>query len=209
MISAENGRIERFYIPKTLLGLALNDRRSATDTLVASSGETTTECPPVDRLAGSRWPARVDAGRPARKPVILVAMDDSPASTLAADWATEMARKMNASVLLVHAIYLDLTSYGPANPTWLKAGLRKEAMERAEPLMTHAQASDVLVTCAVEEGAPASVITRAARRWQAQIIVMAAPRPGFFKRLFGSRIVEKVVRDAECPVIILESARCS
>jgi nucleotide-binding universal stress UspA family protein len=136
-------------------------------------------------------------------------MDDSGDSTAAAHWATDMGQKTGASVVLVHAIHLSLTPYGPANPAWLKAGLRQEAMTRAEPIMMRAQGSGVPVTCAVEEGAPAEVVIKAARRWHAQAIIMAAPRTnGFLKRLFGDRTVEHVIRDAECPVIVLEAARC-
>jgi nucleotide-binding universal stress UspA family protein len=205
----KTGRIQHFHIPKELLGLAINDRSPAGDICAPSPGETSDDCALVEQLTGPRWSARVERPRPARRPVIIVAMDDSQASNFAAEWATDMGQKMGASVVLVHAIHLSLTPYGPANPAWLRAGLRQEAMTRAEPIMLRAQGCGVPVTCAVEEGAPAEVVIKAARRWQAQAIIMAAPRTsGFLKRLFGGHTVDRVIRDAECPVIVLESARC-
>ena len=210
MKTTEFGRIQRFHIPKKLLGLAINDPGTAGDICAPSTNEPSTNCSRVEQLTGPSWSASVERPRPARRPVIIVAMDDSQASNFAADWATDMGQKMGASVVLVHAIHLSLTPYGPANPAWLKVGLRQEAMTQAEPIMMRAQSYGVPVTCAVEEGAPAEVVIKAARRWHAQAIIMAAPKTGgFLKWLFGGRTLEQVIRDAECPVIVLESADCS
>ena len=208
MTTAETGRIKWFSLPKTWLARTFKGRGRETEAATTRPSEKLSARLPDEFQLNPRWPTTIsDDQPPARKPVILVALGPSRSSLIAAEWATEVARKMDAALVLVHAVHLNLTPYGPANPAWLKAGLCQEAMARAEPIMTRGQAAGVAVTCAVEEGAPAAVIAKAARRWHAQAIVLAPSKSGLVKRLFGRHTVEKVLHEAECPVVILESSR--
>ncbi len=140
-----------------------------------------------------------------RKPVVLVPMDFSPASHEAARFGTDIARRSNALLLLVHAVHLNLSAYGPANPAWLKAGLCQEAMAKAEPILTIAQGAGVLGLCTVEEGSPAAVIANVAKRWSAEIIILGARKRGILSRMFSPRTIEKVVEQVKCPVIVVNT----
>lgn len=139
------------------------------------------------------------------KPVVLVPMDFSTASFKAAQFGIKMARDSQASLILIHAIHLNLTPYGPANPARLKAGLGCEAIEKARPIMVWAREAGVNVTCVVEEGTPAAVIAKAAKRWKARVIILATTKPGSLARMFVNRTTEKVIREAKCPVMVLET----
>jgi len=131
-----------------------------------------------------------------------VPTDLSPASLAAAEHGLRIAQDNAALLLLVHVIHLNLSPYGPANPRWLKSALCQEAMEKTAPFMNRAQNAGVTALCAIEEGAPSTVITKLATRWKASMIVLAGRRRGFFSRLFGRGTLEHVISNVHCPVVV-------
>ena len=153
-----------------------------------------------DKAAGEVAP-----GQSTRRPEIMVPVDFSPGSEAAADYAIEVAQCGHARLILLHAIYLNLTPYGPANPTWLRAALCREALEKMQGMMARAQNAGVPVISVIEEGAPARVIAQAAKRWKVALMVMAAKKRGKWARFLGQRIRKKVVRGAECPIIVMQT----
>ncbi|MDB6066513.1 MAG: hypothetical protein JWR26_2721 [Pedosphaera sp.] len=140
-----------------------------------------------------------------KPPIVLVPTDFTPASSLALDCAFKIARKEGATVTLIHAVNLNLDPYGPANPAQFKWLLCQEARMKAEPMLIRAKAVGVRATCVVEEGAPAQVITNVARQCEADLIVLAASRHGLLGRIFSRGTVKKVVKEAECPVLVLQT----
>jgi nucleotide-binding universal stress UspA family protein len=146
-----------------------------------------------------------EEGRPRKRPVILVLVDFSPISIEAARFGVRLAHDSRGLLVLVRAIHLSLTPYGPANPIQLKVGLGHEAMTKAEPILARTREAGVTAVCAVEEGAPASVVTRTAKRWGAAVVIMGDARQGVLGRWFGPKTVEKVAREVECPVLVLRT----
>ncbi len=136
------------------------------------------------------------------KPVILVPTDLSAESLRVADYALQMAVKNDALFLLVHVVHLNLSAYGPANPQWIKTALCQEAVEKTTPLMHRAHEAGVPALCAIEEGAPWSVVTKLAARWKASMIVLAGSRGGLLARIFGRGTVNRIVRATPCPVLL-------
>jgi nucleotide-binding universal stress UspA family protein len=124
-------------------------------------------------------------------------------SIFPADYAIEIARHSQARLILLHAIHLNLTPYGPANPRWLRAALCREALEKMESTMTRAQSVGVPVISVIEEGPPAKVISEAAKRWKTDLIILASQKRGKWARLWSQRIREKVARGAACPVVVM------
>jgi len=160
-----------------------------------------------------RWEERNDealAGVPERRrerrPEIMVPVDFSPEAMEAADYAIDVAQRARARLVLLHAVHLNLTPYGPANPVWLRAGLCREALEKMEATMSKAQRVGVPVISVIEEGAPAKVISEAARRWKIDLLVLASQRRSKLGRFFGDHIKEKVARGVKCPVIVINPA---
>jgi nucleotide-binding universal stress UspA family protein len=146
--------------------------------------------------------APVASHRRQRKPIILVPTDLSPASLAAAEHGLRIAQDNAALLLLVHVIHLNISPYGPANPRWLKTALCHEAMEKTAPFMSRAESAGVTALCAIEEGAPSTVITKLAARWKASMIVLAGHRRSFLSRLFGRGTLEHVISNAQCPVVV-------
>ncbi len=65
-----------------------------------------------------------------------------------------------------------------------------------------------LVKTRIEHGEPSERIIEAASEERCDLIVMgAAEKPGIIRKLFGGdRTVEKVIRNAPCPVLVLGAA---
>jgi len=136
---------------------------------------------------------------------ILVPTDFSPASLRAVDCAVCLAKKTDSRLIFLHVVYLNLTPYGPGNPDWLKTALRREARQKTDSLAASARAAGVETDCVIEDGTPTEVISRVAAQRHAQIIVMATARHTAISRLFRQKTVEQVVREAPCPVLVLQT----
>jgi nucleotide-binding universal stress UspA family protein len=154
---------------------------------------------------GEGTTVRTAPRKPTRRPEIMVPVDFSPESMRAADYAINVAQRTRARLILLHAVHLNLTPYGPANPAWLRAALCREALEKMEGIMTRAQQADVPAISVIEEGPPVKVISQVAKRWKVDLMVMASHRRGKWARFFGQRIRERVVRGAECPIVVVQA----
>ena len=84
--------------------------------------------------------------------------------------------------------------------------MRGEALKEMEPAMNLAKEAGVAATCVVKEGTPAGVILTVARRYEADLIILAPREHGAWARLFlGPTTAERVARDAESHVIVLRA----
>ena len=167
----------------------------------------------IDFLVGFLPPTREEASSPEKpgsgkvKPLnILVPTDFAPESLLALDCALRMAVQQTARITLLHAIHLNLRPYGPANVDALKTELCREALAKAEPVLTSARDLGVTAVCLLEEGRPAKVISGAAERCAPDLVIMANSRRSFLARWFGRGTVKKVVQAVRCPVLVLPRA---
>lgn len=61
----------------------------------------------------------------------------------------------------------------------------------------------MIVKARVEEAEPHDGILDAAKQERCDLIVMGAKKSGLFGRLFGDNTVEKVLRHAPCPVLVV------
>ena len=138
-----------------------------------------------------------------RRPEIMVPVDLSKSCDAAVEYAIKVARRARARLVLLHAVHLNLTPYGPANPVWLRSALCREALQKMEGIMAEAQRQGVPAISVIEEGAPAIVIGQAAKRWKVDLIVMTSEKSSRWARFFGQRIVGKVTRGTECPVMVV------
>jgi nucleotide-binding universal stress UspA family protein len=68
-----------------------------------------------------------------------------------------------------------------------------------------AEAERALVKVRVESGDPAARILEAAAEERCDVVVVGRPRQGWLRRFLGDRVVERVVRDAPCPVLVVDA----
>ncbi len=139
-----------------------------------------------------------------RSDIIFVPLDLAADSFEVARIGINMARKTGGQVLLFHAVNLNVSPYGPANVSRLKAGLVQEARNKVEPLLRFARAAGVRASCVVEEGAVAKAIVNGAKQRAAGVIVLAARQRSRLAGWFRRGTVEQVIQEAECPVMVLQ-----
>ena len=134
---------------------------------------------------------------------VLVAIDEDPVAAHAAEVGVELAGRLNAQVALIYVIDPALV----LNP---EAGigadeLAQKAREDAARLVAGFRARLQLDTRAlgfIPLGSPGSEIVKAAREWEADVIVIGSHgRRGITRALVGS-VAEAVMRHAPCPVLV-------
>jgi len=139
--------------------------------------------------------------------LILVPTDYSDASTVALDAAMELARIFHATIELLH-VDLDLALVMPppgdvvALPMAMQ-GLRTDAAEKLDRTVAEVREQNIQCTGASESGRTYTAIVDHAARIGAGLIVMGSHgRHGLGHLLLGS-VVEKVVQNAPCPVLVI------
>jgi nucleotide-binding universal stress UspA family protein len=136
--------------------------------------------------------------------LIIVPTDFSGLSCEAFSWATLLAQQFNAKILIVHVISerdaVDMTSQ-PGNP-WENVLERedKAMIENFQSCLISDFRQEVETDTLVEVGPADEKLIEAAKKNNADLIVMATHgRTGLSHALMGS-VAEKVLRQAPCPV---------
>jgi nucleotide-binding universal stress UspA family protein len=149
-----------------------------------------------------------DEGGETHPGAIVVPIDFSPASFEAVRVGANVAQHTQAKLVLCHAIFPKVVPFGPASPPWVTEALRGEALKEMEPAMNLAKQAGIAATCVIEEGTPARAILNVARRYEADLIILAPREHGPWARLlFGPTTAERVTREAESHVMVLRAAR--
>jgi universal stress protein A len=135
---------------------------------------------------------------------ILVAVDAEPIAATAAEVATDLARSLGADLAFVNVIDSAL-SYAPesgVSPGELTR-LAKEEATRLLSTFSQRAALQPQPLSFTPVGKPAAEITRAAKDWSADVIVIGSHgRAGVARALLGS-VAEAVTRHAHCPVLVV------
>lgn len=142
---------------------------------------------------------------------ILVPVDGSDYASRAIDYASELASKYDAKVILMHAIHYrfgrlpdELHQYavsehleGPGEV----AAIVGKLLDSAEVRAKNAGAGEV--TSDSRAGDPATVILDAAKSFDADLIVMGCRGLGEMKSLMLGSVSDKILHHAEVPVTII------
>jgi nucleotide-binding universal stress UspA family protein len=136
---------------------------------------------------------------------ILIPTDGSEYTKTAIAKGLALAKSMDAEVTAMYVV--DQTSFinFPMDSTIVSVYslLEKEGKEAVDYIVAEGQKIGVKVKPVIEEGAPARKITEASKNFD--LIVMGTlGRTGVSKILLGS-VAEKVVRYAQCPVMVIRS----
>jgi nucleotide-binding universal stress UspA family protein len=138
---------------------------------------------------------------------ILVATDFSESAEKAVEAATELARKFEAELVLLHAYKIDIplaspmTAGGYALPADFFERLGAEARQRVEAAAQELTSAGVSTTgIAVEESAAAAIVETAESR-DVDLIVMGTRGLTGLKHVALGSVADRVVRLAPCPVL--------
>ena len=138
---------------------------------------------------------------------ILVPIDFSESSMKALDEAVEFNRPYGAELILMFAVergYYESPLLVPDSGGLLEQQARA-AEERLEEICGQVAADGIKCRTLVEFGAPYQAIVDAAKKVDANLIVMSTHgRTGLAHVLFGS-VAERVVQYASCPILLLRS----
>jgi nucleotide-binding universal stress UspA family protein len=143
---------------------------------------------------------------------ILVPTDFSEPAQEAFQAAVELAQHFSAQLLLVHVVppvpvpYQPLVSPAPAfDITSYLQELVKISKDTLQDYANEHVPHELSATISVAAGDPAYEILRLAKELESDIIVIATHGHGGWRHfLFGS-VAEKVVRLAECPVLVVHA----
>jgi nucleotide-binding universal stress UspA family protein len=136
---------------------------------------------------------------------IFVPVDFSPSSLNALNFAVSLARRLGASIVLVHVLDLIYVS-GRLDSRRLRS-LRAEAHEDAERLLAGLAKRRVRPHVPVRhhllKGTPSAKIVEMASRNGADLIVMGSEGRGGMKRFLVGSVAERVIHQAHCPVLFV------
>jgi nucleotide-binding universal stress UspA family protein len=157
------------------------------------------------RTPSKRAASRSSSGRGLpRLKTILVPVDFSDSGKPALSYAASLARQSGASLRLLHV--LEFPHFRPDFPhQTMDVSDWRERVNRDFGALQTSRFLGIRTTSEIREGLPFQAIVDAARDIGADLIVMATHgRTGLQHVLLGST-AERVVRHAECPVLVIRS----
>jgi universal stress protein A len=143
--------------------------------------------------------------------IILVPVDFSEGSTAALDYAVGLAGKLDAKIVLLNVVGVQVlgAEYGmPVSASAIELIYNTNQQELDKLVKAHNDKASFARTL-LETGDPRSVIEAAAKKLNADLIVMGTHgRRGLRRMLIGS-VAESVVRNAPCPVLLVRAEAVS
>jgi len=151
---------------------------------------------------------------------ILIALDYDPSAQQIAETGYELARNMDAEVILLHVlsdpVYYAEREYSPIMGFDGYLGVGPDEIE-AEEALKHASADflnktrkhlgDNNIQTLVKEGDFASSILEAAKELQADIIVMGSHSRKFLENILLGSVAEKVLHHTSIPLFIIPTKK--
>jgi nucleotide-binding universal stress UspA family protein len=137
---------------------------------------------------------------------ILVPMDFSAHAERALDYASMLASKLSARVLLMHVIHampLGVTEMGSAMPSAYLQQIEAEISQSMEKYLQRLTAVGLAGEMVIVHGVPFEEIAHLATTRQVELIVMGTHGRTGLGHLFLGSVAEKVVRLAPCPVLVI------
>ncbi|MGE0821883.1 MAG: universal stress protein [Candidatus Binatia bacterium] len=141
---------------------------------------------------------------------ILVPFDFSEFSEKALTWAIQMAKQLHGRITILHVI----PAFDSSSPVFstgafpiaeLQDNLQAEAEDKAKALVAGTESAPISIHTQVVIGDPFQEICRVAAADKIDLIIMGSHgRTGLRHVLLGS-VAERVVRHAECPVLVVRT----
>jgi nucleotide-binding universal stress UspA family protein len=153
---------------------------------------------PVTALPALNAAAEPSRARAIRR--ILLATDLSAASDVATAHAVELARDLQAELIVVSVI--DPSTHQP-DPALARLDQRRAARElAAQELVVSGRRAGVSVQFLVWEGEPGPAIVEAAEAEEVDLVVVGSHGRNRVERMVLGSVSDHVVRHAPCPVLI-------
>jgi len=135
---------------------------------------------------------------------ILVPTDFSEHGDAAVEYAVNLARRLDATLHLLHVVTIPVAGVGDiglVNATAFAQSAQRDAQASLEAIATRLRDHVEVAPVRVEAGDARSVINLVAQQIYADMIVMGTHGRRGLSRWFLGSIAESVVRTAPCPVL--------
>jgi nucleotide-binding universal stress UspA family protein len=140
---------------------------------------------------------------------ILVPTDFSENAQAALESATSLARSFGASIHLLHVVQMPVLptfpEAAPVVPVTFWQELREHALRNLEKQKARLGTAGVRCEIEVIEDVPGFAIAAAAKRAQADLIVMGSRGLTGVKHVVFGSVAERTVRTAPCPVLTVKA----
>jgi nucleotide-binding universal stress UspA family protein len=158
---------------------------------------------PIDRLAGAVTVARPGVGLKLK--VIVVPIDFSDESKKALRYACRLAEQFGSVLRLIHVVEpaLFLNDIPNAIVSRTDQEIVKESLVRLQALAEDEIEELIPIYPQVRVGKPYNEIVTAAKMGGADLIVISTHGYTGLKHAFLGSTAERVVRHAECPVLVV------
>ena len=138
---------------------------------------------------------------------ILLPTDGSKFAEKAEKHALFLAEASGAEIIALSVVETSFSSGLPSDDTIFQINqlLKKETEKNLQKVekMKEECASDVKITLKVDEGSPAEVILEIIEKEDIDLVVMGSSGKTGFDRFIMGSVAEKVVKAAECSVLVV------
>lgn len=145
------------------------------------------------------------------EPRLLVPIDFSDATRGVVETARDLARRLKASVVLLHVAPPDPDFVGyEAGPQSVRDTVAREIHEehkRLQDIERELAGQGMAVTALLIQGYPVEKIAQEAARLSPAMIVMGSHGRGKLRQLLVGSVTDGVLRKAPCPVLVVPIAR--
>lgn len=140
-------------------------------------------------------------------PTILVAVDFLPASLKAVEHAFTWAKRLHASIVLLHVVDPIYTGefVNLVTKQKVRRAARRRALERIYTLVNSHADENVPATCVLRDGLPEIEILQLAEKENVSMIVLGRqPKNPLSRWILGS-VSDDIIDLASCPVVLVNN----
>jgi nucleotide-binding universal stress UspA family protein len=139
---------------------------------------------------------------------ILVGLDGSEYSLKALDFATDLAKKYQSQLVLVHVVMRQIYAINPPEAGVLAGtAIVRELEEDGKAILAKGEetvkAKGIPVETRLKQGVPAEELLRAAVDEKADLIVLGSRGLSQVRAFFLGSVSDKVSHHAKCPALIV------
>lgn len=143
---------------------------------------------------------------------ILVPTDFSKHSDWALASAAALARKLNATLHLIHVVDMPQYAFSAAHEMWNMEERQRvigETYQKLKALSHEPPLAALPVQVAVEQGSAYQMICQYAKEKSIDLIVMGSHGITGLRKIFIGSVTERVIHNAPCPVLSIKNEHTS
>ena len=145
---------------------------------------------------------------------ILIAVDDTKYAYNAAEYGFALAKKLNASVSLVHITQIPIATTITGDPILGDSGIilpnlmdiQREHAKKLFADLKHTFAAETIVDDYIMVGDVSTEIVSLAKEQNFSMIIMGTHSRKGFDHFFSGSVAESVSRHSKCPILIIPAS---